>query len=451
MMRKTTLTLALLILTLTQVVAQQWIGSWSGNLTLPMGKLKLILHLTSNQGQWSATLDSPMQGAKGLPVSSVTIEGDNMKLVAQNLGLTYTAKIAGDKMSGTFEQGGMKLPLTLEREMRQNQAIAARPYTERELVVDVHPEGLRLAGTLTRPKGTAGKLPLIIFVTGSGPQNRDEELMGHKPFAVLADSLTCAGFMTYRYDDRGVAKSTGDYASATLSNFVIDAQSVFRYMYQHPEVDASRIYLLGHSEGGYIVARVAELESKVSAVISMAGPAEPFKALLLTQMDKMNELANLPVAIRQANRKINEATFQLASDPKLSKDALATKLESLLKEHLAATNLVPEAQKEQFIRSIIAQVSSAYFREFLSTDPAKTWQAIKCPIVAFFGSKDAQVSPSNAKRLSQLAPKAKIKVFEGLNHLMQPAKTGAIQEYAQIETTISPKVIQWLIGELKKL
>lgn len=450
-MRKTLFGLLLLAFTLVQAASQNWAGSWAGDLALPMGKLKLIIHLTSNDGKWSATLDSPMPGAKGLPVSSVIIERETLKLVANNLGLAYTATLTGDKMTGTFSQGGMKLPLTLEREIKKTLEATALPYAERELVVDAHPEGIRLVGTLTRPKGAEGRLPLIIFITGSGPQNRDEELMGHKPFAVLADSLTRAGFMTYRYDDRGVGKSTGEYWRATLSSFVVDALSVLRYMSKLAEVDPSCIYLLGHSEGGYIAACVAKLEPKVGAVISMAGPAEPFREVLVSQLDKMNELAKLPQELREANRRVNTKAYKLAADPKLSKEILASKLEILLKEHLATTNLLPEVQRSKFIETTIAQVSSDYFREFARTDPAETWRAVRCPIIAFFGSKDVQVLPSNAKRLGQLAPKARIKVFDGLNHLMQPANTGSVQEYAQITTTISPEVVQWIIDELKRL
>lgn len=450
-MRRCIFSLAFLILSTSYSLAQDWAGSYSGDLRLPMGSLKLVLHLMQHDAQWSATLDSPMQGAKGLPLSSVSINGDTIMLVADRLGLTYRAKRSGDKLTGTFSQGGLELPLDLLREPQKNLSDADLPYTEREIIVEVQPDSIHLSGTLTRPKGVSQRLPLVIFITGSGPQNRDEELMGHKPFAVLADSLTRSGFMTYRYDDRGIGKSSGIYMNATLSSFVRDARHVYNRMRSLPDVDPQKIYLLGHSEGAYVAARVAVLEGEVGAVVCMAGPIEPIGDLMIRQLDKLSELAGVSEELRQTNRVLNRTVYQEAANMSLSRDELRGRLLELLNQYLQEVKIIPEPQRKDFVEQTIAQVSSDYFRELLNADPPSTWRAVKCPVIGFWGSLDVQVSSENAKYLKALIPKSEIKVFEGINHLMQPAKTGAIQEYEQEPKVIRADVVQWLITRLRKL
>lgn len=452
-MKKYIFALALIGLFGLAAVAQSpMIGSWRGALQTPMGKLQLVLHLKHNQDRWTATLDSPTQGAYGIPVDALSVRGDSLSLGVSPLGLKYEAVRSGDELLGQFAQGGFSTQLQFAREVKAPApVVASLPYIERELTIGGHPQGISLVGTLTLPKQRVGRLPIVVLITGSGPQNRDEELFGHKPFAVLADALARAGYAVFRYDDRGVDKSTGKYVEALLDDLILDAESVYKGIAEVEEVDPRRIVLLGHSEGGYLAASVASRNSMVSGVVSLAAPTEPFRELLLKQMDRATELMGLTAEQQAQNRAVNEQIYALAADDKLSMQDLSVRVEELVRQQAGRSGLLQPSQIDAFVKQTVGQVATPWFRQFVKTDPAATWQAVRCPIIGIYGSLDMQVFPSNASRLEELVPSARARVFEGLNHLMQRAKTGSPMEYGQIKTTIEPEVIAWLIDRLQEI
>lgn len=449
-MKKYCLLLLCMLAACTLGRAQSVAGDWEGTLKTPMGELVLVLHLTERGDVWSATFDSPMQGAYGLQATKTEVKGATIDVEVARLGMRYRATLVEDALQGEFTQGAAQLPLLLRRKAQEAQP-SEKPYTEREITIDNAKGGVKLAGTLTLPKEVKQGTPTIIFITGSGPQNRDEEIHGHKPFAVLSDTLARAGYITFRYDDRGVGASTGEYLKASMGDLISDAEVVYEQIAKEPEVDPKRIVLLGHSEGGYLAATLANRYKEVYAVVSLAGPVLPFGELLVGQMDRIAELSGIAPEQRARNKGANQTVYAWAGDQAISMEELRSKVESYSKALLLTTPNMPKEQIEGATSTIVSQVCTPWFREFVRIDPTPVWWSIRCPIIGLFGSKDVQVLPNNADRLRTLKSKASIKVFEGLNHLFQPADTGLPQEYGQIKTTISPEVFDYLLSELAKL
>ncbi len=260
--------LSLLLLLPFVVSAQSLRGDWSGKLSLPMGKLRMVIHLSEEAGRWSATLDSPDQGAYGLRADEVHVSGDSLRIELRSLRLTYTAvRTQDDKLSGNFQQGGMSLPLDMERSTeKQDTPQAPTSYTEEELSIPVSGSSVILSGSLALPKTGQAPYPTLVLITGSGPQDRDETIFGCKPFLDITRRLTEAGFAVFRYDDRGVGKSTGVFLASSVTDFVHDAEAVVAALRGNKSVQAQRIFLVGHSEGGYIAAKVAGQDHSIAGV-----------------------------------------------------------------------------------------------------------------------------------------------------------------------------------------
>jgi pimeloyl-ACP methyl ester carboxylesterase len=320
----------------------------------------------------------------------------------------------------------------------------AKPYTYREEEVSFENSGagIKLAGTLTIPPGK-GPFPAVVLVAGSGAHDRDEALMGHRPFLVLSDYLTRKGIAVLRYDKRGVGESGGSYATATTADFADDAEAGLAYLEKRSEIDPHKIGLIGHSEGGMIAPLVAARNSSVAFIVMMAGPGIPGDELLVEQT----------LLISEANGQTHETAEKAAGEERiilsLVKDETdSAVLEKKLREQL--TGQVPEAQ----IGAAIKSTSSPWFRYFISYDPAAALRKVKCPVLAVIGSKDLQVPPEQnipaIRKALEDAGNQKFEVDElpGLNHLFQTAKTGSPAEYAQIEETISPialeKISAWV-------
>jgi uncharacterized protein len=261
------------------LMAQDITGNWVGNLKVNSTvSLKVVFNINRIDSGYSATMDSPDQGAYGLPVSSITFENNVLTLKASGIGVSYTGSyIQGDSINGEFQQGGSRLPLVMKREttkqiiLRPQEPKAPFPYKCEEVSIENKPAGVTLAGTLTIPQGAA-KLPAVILITGSGPQNRDEELFGHKLFWVIADYLTRKGIAVLRCDDRGTAGSTGDFSKATSVDFAGDVSSAIDYLKTRKEIDKKKIGLCGHSEGGVIASMLASKRKDVDFIVLMASP-----------------------------------------------------------------------------------------------------------------------------------------------------------------------------------
>jgi len=430
-------------------------GDWGGTLDTGMGKLRLALHITNTDDGLTATMDSLDQNAKGMPVTTITRNGSSLKFEMKVIGGAYEGTIHPDVQSfaGTWTQLGKSWPLTftkvkdtaeLERKRPQN---PMRPYPYKDLDVTYkNPKaGIELAATLTIPEGR-GPFPAVLLMAGSGPHDRDETLMGHKPFLVLADYLTRKGIVVLRADKRGCGKSGGDYSQAVMEDFASDADAGVAYLKSRPEVDPKRIGLIGHSEGGLEAPMVAVKNPGVAFVVLMAGPGVKGSEILRAQQRLIE------ASIGKSSAEIEkDAVTQREIFAILGKDEDDSAREKELRAALAGT--VPDAQ----IGLQIKVLNSPWFRDFVKYDPAPTLSKLACPVLAINGEKDLQVPPGqNLPAIRKALETAGNKHFEvtelpGLNHLFQDANTGAIGEYAEIEETMSPvaleKISSWILKQ----
>ena len=273
-------------------------GIWSGTLDTGAITLRIVFHITNTEDGLTATMDSPDQNAKGLPVTAVTRSGSSLILELKQVGGKFEGKINNDLtvIDGTWTQGGASLPLTLKRvkdaaELERRRPQNPRkpyPYREEEITYDNKAAGIRLAATLTVPPGE-GPFPAVVLITGSGPQDRDESLLGHRPFLVLADYLTRQGITVLRADDRGVGQSGGNFATATTADFATDAEAGVAYLKTRPEADPQKIGLIGHSEGAIIAPMVAARNPDVTFLVMMAGSGVPGDEILVAQVLLISE------------------------------------------------------------------------------------------------------------------------------------------------------------------
>ncbi len=433
------------------VSAQSLRGDWSGKLTLPMGKLRMVIHLTEEAGRWSAILDSPDQGAYGLRADEVQVSGDSLRLELRRLRLTYTAvRTQDDQLVGTFQQGGMSLPLDMERAKGQSDTFKApSTYVEEELSIPVSGTSVVLSGSLALPKTGQAPYPTLVLITGSGPQDRDETIFGCKPFLDITRRLTEAGFAVFRYDDRGVGKSTGVFLASSITDFVHDAEAVVAALRGNKSVKAQRIFLVGHSEGGYIAAKVASQDRSIAGVVSLAGPAFGMDRVLLDQMDALNLLAGKSEQDRATFTKANQEIYRLMQDKRLSLDEVKARVAKVIDPLLPVFS--PDKNMHETIRTQIMSQLTPYLRQLLSLDVAGTWRAVKCPVIGLFGEMDKQVLPSNAAELMRLQPKAQVQVFPKLNHLFLPSSTGSPMEYPPLKGHFSANALDFLVRSLTAL
>lgn len=419
-------------------------GAWSGDLDTGGPKLRLVFHVMNTANGLKGSLDSVDQGANGIPVATVTRNGSSIKFDIPVIGGTYEAKISEDlsRMEGTWSQGGHSLPLTLNRLKKASELEHRRPqepktplpYTSREVRYENKNAGVTLAGTLTIPRGD-GPFPAVLLICGSGPHDRDETVMGHKPFLVLSDYLTRHGIAVLRSDKRGIGQSGGVYATATMADFASDAAAGIAFLKSVPEVNGKRIGLVGHSEGAVVAPMVAANHNEVAFVVLLAGSGVPGDQIVVEQTRLIAAAGG--ASAEQAN--------QIAAKERAILDAVksgadAAKLRSMLK------GTMPDAA----IDSSIAQLTSPWYRNFIAWDPATALKSVKCPLLAVAGSKDLQVPPQqNLPAMRQALEGNKnveIAEFPNLNHLFQHAKSGSPSEYAQIEETMAPEVMEKVAG-----
>ncbi len=373
--------------------SQDFVGSWNGRLNLGIAKLRIVINIFADG---SCVLVSPDQSAKGIPAKFKTPTSDTVEVSVSSIGAKFVGRMKGETLSGTFTQNGMKLPLELKRgPSKVNRPQAPRPpfpYETAEVVFTNVSDGATLAGTLSIP---ANAKSVALMVTGSGQQNRDEELFGHKPFAVIADYLARKGIATLRYDDRGTAKSKGgSLKSATTQDFAEDAAAGIAYLRGLGKF--SKVGIIGHSEGGSI-AYMLGARGTVDFIVSLAGPAVKGDVLLLEQ-----------------NRAL------------LGDVAKGLTLEQ--------------------VRNAPTVKGNAWFRFFMDYDPQPAIRSVTCPVLALNGENDRQVvSKLNVpalRRALQANKLSTVKTYPNLNHLFQHCQTGMATEYGEIEETFSEEVIK---------
>jgi hypothetical protein len=430
-------------------------GTWMGTLSAGAIQLRIVFKIANTTAGLTARMQSPDQSPAWVPASAVKRDGAALTIEVKGIGASFSGKIGADlnSIDGTFTQMGNDLPLqlkrvkdesTLERPRPQN-PVKPYPYREEEVTYVDKAAGNTLAATLTLPPGKE-PFPAVLLIAGSGPNDRDESLMGHKLFLVLADSLTRRGIVVLRADKRGIGRSTGNALTATTADFADDAQAGIDFLKTRPEVDPHRIGLIGHSEGGVIAPMVAVRDRDVAFVVLMAGPGLPGDQIIEAQQRLIEEAAgeNKEKVGPDAERERElVAMVEKETDPA----ALDTQLRALLASSL------PEAQAGAQIKL----AESPWFRYFLTYDPATALRKLTCPVLVLNGEKDLQVPPAlNLPAIRKALDEAGNKHYEidempGLNHLFQTAKTGLPTEYAQVDETMSPavldKIASWILRQ----
>lgn len=402
-------------------VADSQTGVWSGNLDVQGTRLPVVFHLDDD----NPTVDSPAQSAKGIPMRLARVDGDSISVNIPAIGASFNGRLKNNEIIGTFSQRGFKFPLVLT----QGEKLSRRPQTPQppfpysQEDVSFSNGDAVLKGTLSLPEGYDRDTPVLIMITGSGLQNRDEEVFDHKPFAVIADALAKKGIATLRYDDRGYGESTGDPVNCTTEDLMNDALSGIDLLRRK----FNRVGVLGHSEGGTI-ALMLGADKKVDFIVSMAGMVISGRETLLDQNRYVFSQAGYPQEIVDEYCELLSLAFD--NDGSLPKKIVASNMPVDLKRNLMA---------------VMQQIKTPYMQYFLALDTRDKLGDILCPVLALNGTKDTQVFyKDNLDALSTGLPSNdlnRISASEGLNHLFQHCATGSVNEYSTIEETVSPEIL----------
>ena len=445
----------------TALHAQDITGDWHGTLKSSGPEFRILIHISKgDNGALQGTFDSLDQGAKGVPLTSVTLDGSTFKFTIDVAKVTYEGKVNADTIIGTWSQA-QSLALEFKRgpfetssptrdaaqrgRQRPQNPLKPYPYREEEVSYDNTAQNVRLAATITIPPGS-GPFPAVLLITGSGPQDRDETLpFQHRPFLVLADYLTRHGIVVLRADDRGVGKSSGDFAAATTADFATDTEAGLAYLKKRSEVNIHKLGLVGHSVGGVIAPMVAARNSDVSFIVMMAGPGVRGDEIIPAQLAAIMEAGG---AGKQEAEKAaaDERELLLLSEKEKDDSVIEKKIREL------SNGRTSDAQADAQAK----QIRSAWYQYFLQYDPATALEKVKCPVLAINGGKDRQVPPNQnlpaIRKALESAGNTHFEVDElpGLNHLFQTAKTGSPMEYADIEETVSPVALEKISGWILK-
>lgn len=443
--------------------SQNIIGQWSGVLKIQGTQLRVVFNVIKTDSGYASTMDSPDQGAKGIPTTKTEFENESLKITAEKLRMNFEGKLENDTIiKGNFVQNGFTFPLNLTRGLVEK-AVVKRPqepqkpysYYSEDVRFENTKDTVALYGTLTLPNKD-GQFPAVVLISGSGPQNRDEELMGHKPFLVLSDYLTKNGIAVLRYDDRGTAKSKGIFSKGTSFDFSNDAEAAFNYLLTRKEIISNKIGLMGHSEGGLIAPMIAARNKNVGFVVMLAGTGLSGDQIMLLQQELIARADGSTEADIQKTKRVNKAVFDIVRKNEKPNN-LNAELTAYLKNELEKDTALAKSigmSVDDYIKSTLKQITSPWFQYFLKYDPQPALTQVKCPVLAINGEKDLQVPPKEdlaaiKKALKKGGNKNFVtKELPGLNHLFQECKTGSPEEYGDIEQSFSPialeEILKWL-------
>lgn len=426
---------------------QQFVGTWKGDLQVGTIELDFVLHIEQIAGGFTVQSDSPDQGAYGLP-GQIEVVGDSLS-ISLDMGAHVRGRLKSDTtISSVFYQGDAALPLLLRKQNERERLMSSRPQEPQppypydiEDFECVRDSETTFAGTISAPK-EAGSYPGVILISGSGQQNRDSELYGHKPFKVLADYLTRNGFVVLRFDDLGVGKSKGDVSSLTTLSQAEDISSLVMYLAQHPKVNMDRIGLIGHSEGGVIAPIVAAKNSQVRYIISLAGMAIPGYELLNRQRRDINGHIS-----SEKDKFYSDIILAMRAEGSL--DEIRTGMTKVIDSYDGSDPL--NAQDT----TVLSRMFLPWYITFGNLDPAYYLRQLDIPVMAVNGGKDVQViAKDNLHAFAQYIPeneKHLIKEYPRLNHLFQVAERGALDEYGEIEETLNEEVLKDIVAWLQTL
>lgn len=448
-----------------------FIGTWQGALNLGV-ELRVVFHISADgKGGFSATADSPDQSAYGFKCDTVIIKNNELIIEMKTLSASFAGKMLNDStIEGTFTQN-TEMPLVLKRtdkvteRQRPQTPKPPFPYKSEEVEYNNNDRSLRYGATITVPEGK-GPFPALVMITGSGQQDRDETIIGHKLFAVIADHLTRKGVIVLRVDDRGIGKSTGDFSTATSADFAKDVSSSVDYLLSRPEVDKTKIGLLGHSEGGMIAPLVAIQRTEVNFIVMLAGPGVRIVDLMAEQNEAIARSAGVSDSALKEIKPLFRRVALAITNAKDSSTAVAEV--SMITENwavLRSKTLLEElnfgtAQKRyEYIVEMVKQFQSPWFRYFINFSPQPYLAQLECKVLALNGDKDIQViSSQNIPGIEAALKRSRSKVYDvkelpGLNHLFQTCKKCTVEEYGELEETISPlaleEISEWLIKNVK--
>lgn len=449
-------------------------AAWTGKIKVGDNEVEVQLRVLENGELTLTRFDDLTMGVMGLSAELVPFEGGlKFRVPAIQGSFEGTWDDAEEVVTGTWKQGGSSLPLILTKKSAASKPAEVKhpqepkapfPYGIEEAGFPSLDPSVKLAGTLTIPEGQ-GPFPAVVLVSGSGPQNRDEALMGHRPFWVLADHLSRKGIAVLRYDDRGTAESTGDFSAATTEDFAKDAQGALAFLRQDPRIDGERLGIVGHSEGGLIATMLAASPEKLAHVVLMAGPGVPGDIVLETQSRAIARASGITnekdldfVGMKALMQAIKANAPQEEID-RLIKQAAKEATESAQAEEEAEASKKEDEKDDESVPMLAAtykMFSTPWFRYFLSYDPRVDLRKARCAVLAVIGEKDLQVLvddnlPEIEKALGESpAPETRCVRMPGLNHLFQPAKSGSPQEYRVIEQTLAPEFLtlveEWVLS-----
>lgn len=425
-------------------------GYWKGQIDLGGQQLEMAFNIKAAENGYSATLDVPAQGAFDVPVDKTVFQDNHLQLTLSAMGASYSGTLKGEVIEGEFTQHGMTFPLNLAR--GEKEAPKARPqdpqppfnYRTEEVTFTNKKEGNTLAGTLTIPDGD-GPFSALVLVSGSGQQNRDEELMNHRPFWVIADYLSRRGIAVLRYDDRGMGGSTGEVLNATSLNFSYDAEAAFDFLRNRKEISASQVGILGHSEGGIINFMVAARRPEVAFLVSLAGPAVNGIEVLKEQQKAILRASGMTEEAVQFSSNANAQMFDII-EASSNREEADTLLRQLVKGW---------GYNEELTEQTVGELVSPWMYYFLKYDPTEAIIKVKCPALLLNGSKDLQVLasqnfPAYEKIIAEHGKTNLIlREMPDLNHLFQHCETGSPNEYVTIDETISPEVLEMIVEFVK--
>ncbi len=431
-------------------------GSWMGHLAVQGVEMRMIFNIKINEkDSLIVTADSPDQGAKNIPIGPVFINGETVNIKAPLLLGEYKGDLVNDTtFKGTWSQRGVIFPLTIVKLSgqfslnRPQEPKPSFPYISEDITFLNSKSNIRLAGTLTLPKGN-GPFKAAILITGSGGQNRNEEIQGHKPFLVISDWLTRNGIAVLRFDDRGIGKSEGSQFEATSEDFATDVEAAFEFLKTQKKINPKAIGLIGHSEGGLIAPIVASTNPEISFIVSLAGPGVTGQQIILRQSEEAGRASGIPEQNIKKSTEINKKLFAVLRKEKDNKKA-EKKILALYREILQEEKMPAESidRAVSSLKTTFGESSYTWYRYFLTTDAANFWKKVKCPVLALNGEKDMQVSPVEnlpaiEKAVTSNGNKSVRAIkLPGLNHLFQHSQKGLPSEYGKIDETFSPEALK---------
>ncbi len=443
-------------------------GIWQGVLTISGFELHIVFNVSETDGILTTTLDSPDQNAYGIKVDSTSFKNDSVYFGIKEIKGFFDGVYKADSINGTWHQGGNAWPLVLkktekvEKPKRPQVPEKPYPYNEEEVSFTDKEAGIELAGTLTTPK-EGEPFPAVVLVTGSGPQDRNESLLGHEPFLILADYLTRQGIAVLRYDDRGVGKSTGKFSTATTKDFVDDALAAIKFLENRKDIRKGKIGIIGHSEGGLIAPLAAVESNDVNFIVLMAGPGVTGKAILLEQSELIERAMGMSEDKIEKGTELAKNFYEIVENEKDSSKA-AEKIKTLYQNYYASLDSTGKTEFGNDPESVFDRQAqtllSPWFKFFLTYDPKETLEKVKVPVLAVNGEHDLQVPPKqNLPEIEEALKEGGNKDFKvveipNLNHLFQTSETGSPTEYSKIEETISPKALEiignWILDHTRK-